>query len=263
MGDAPWCPARLADIVRAAKPDVIFHLVGGACGSTTALTQSNLAAAMSVMDALQTAHARPLLVCCGSAAEYGTAIKDGIPIREGADCAPVTAYGVSKHAQTNALLDFSTATGTPVLIARVFNPIGPGMPAYLALGDFAGQIACSPNGGVLQTGNIQVYRDFLDVQHVAQAMCKLVRNPDARGIVNICSGEATQLSRLVDILVALSGKTITIEPTPARMRSDELAVVIGSTALLAELGAATPRTDYAGVMARLWNDAKLRWAGSQ
>ena len=28
-----------------------------------------------------------------------------------------------------------------MLIARIFNPIGPGMPPYLALGEFARQIA--------------------------------------------------------------------------------------------------------------------------
>jgi GDP-4-dehydro-6-deoxy-D-mannose reductase len=260
MGDAPWCPSRLAEIVEATEPDVVFHLVGGAVGSKADLEQSNLGVTTVVMRALREAQTRPLLVCCGSAAEYGTAVVDGVAARETDVCAPAGPYGASKLAQTRAALEFSEATRTPVLVARIFNPIGPGMPSYLAIGDFARQIASLPSRGVLRTGNLHVYRDFLDVWHVADALWKLARNPEARGIVNICSGEATQLHGLVRLLIDLSGKNVTVEPATERVRPGELAVVIGSTALLDRLGAAPPRLDHADVMARVWRRAEAQWS---
>lgn len=263
MGDAPWHPARLAEVIAAVVPDVIFHLAGGAGGSGADLERSNLGTAMSVMQAIREVQDRPLLVCCGSAAEYGAAIVDGIPITETTVCDPVSAYGTSKLAQTKATLDFSLATGTPVLIARIFNPIGPGMAPYLALGDFASQIAASRAQGVLQTGNIHVYRDFIDVIYVTKALYKLASNPAARGIVNVCSGEATQLSRLVDLLIGLSGKNIAIKPVAERIRLAEPSVVIGSTALLDRFGAAMPPTNYQDVMAQIWDDALTRQAAVQ
>jgi GDP-4-dehydro-6-deoxy-D-mannose reductase len=262
MGDAAWSPARLADMIAAAEPDAVFHLVGGAVGAKTELDQLNLGVTTAVMRALRDVQARPLLVCCGSAAEYGAAIVDGEPVSETAVCAPLSPYAASKLAQTNAALEFAAATGTPVLVARIFNPVGPGMPPYLALGDFARQIAALPARGVLRTGNLQVYRDFIDVTHVTNAFWTLARNPAARGVVNICSGKATQLSWLVNLLIELSGKHVTVEPMPARVRPDELAVVIGDTALLARLGAAPPPTDHAAVMVRVWRHAETLWVAA-
>ncbi len=262
MGDAPWCATRLARIVEAAEPDVVFHLVGGTVGSREDLEQLNVGVANSVMQALRDAQMRPLLVCCGSAAEYGAAVIDGVPIGETARCAPISVYGAAKLAQTKAALAFAEATGTPVLIARIFNPIGPGMPPYLALGDFARQISLLPSShGIVQTGNIHVFRDFIDVDYVVGALRSLAQNPDARGVVNICSGQAVELSKLVDILIDVSGKHVVIETIASRLRQDELEVVVGSTALLARFGAAPPPTDYADVVARVWRDAECRQAG--
>ena len=197
------------------------------------------------MQALRDAHAHPLLVCCGSATEYGAAIVDGVPVCETARCAPISPYGAAKLAQTNATLAFGEATGTPVLIARIFNPIGPDMPTHLALGNFARQIAAlrTPHG-TLQSGNINVFRDFIDIDHVVTMLWHLAHNPAARGVVNICSGEATELRKLVEILIDVSGKKITIETISSRLRPGELGVVLGSTALLARLGAGPPKTDY-------------------
>ena len=260
MGDAPWCSARLARIIEMAEPDVIFHLAGGAVGSQAALERLNVGIATAVMQAVRDVQACPLLVCCGSAAEYGAAIVDGVPVDEAASCAPVSAYGATKLAQTNAVLAFAEDTGTPVLIARIFNPIGPGMPTYLALGEFARQLATlgAPQR-VLQTGNIHVFRDFIDVEHVAVALRTLAQNPDARGIANICTGRATELCKLVQILISASGKNVTVETSIARLRPGELNVVVGSTALLARFGAVPPHTDYADVVLRIWQDAKTRW----
>ncbi len=261
MGDAPWCSTRLARIVETAEPDIIFHLVGGAVGSQAELERLNVGVAASVMRALQDVAAQPLLVFAGSAAEYGSGVVDGVPVCETATCVPVSSYGATKLAQTHAALAFAEATGTPVLIARIFNPIGPGMPIHLALGEFARQIAMLRGGrGVLQTGNIHAFRDFIDVEHVVTALRRLAQNIDARGVVNVCSGQATELRTLVEMLIEVSGKNVDIETIPSRLRPGEFRAVVGSTALLSRLGAAPPQTDYADVMARVWRDAETRWA---
>jgi GDP-4-dehydro-6-deoxy-D-mannose reductase len=261
MGDAPWSTTRLANIIETTEPDAIFHLVGGALGSEAELEQANLGVARSVMQAIRESQAHPLLVCCGSAAEYGAAIVDGEPVSESAICAPLTAYGTVKLALTNYALSFSEATGTRVLVARIFNPIGPGMPAYLALGGFARQIALM-NGscGVLQTGNLHVFRDFIDVDQVTRAFWLLAQNPDARGVVNVCSGQATELSLLVRLLIHASGKDVAIENIPARQRGWEPVVVIGSTSRITRLGAAQPEANFVDLVERIWQEATTRQA---
>jgi GDP-4-dehydro-6-deoxy-D-mannose reductase len=262
MGNGPWSSVRLARIIDAVCPDVIFHLAGGAVGSPPDLIASNVGVTIALMRALQHIAARPLLVCCGSAAEYGAAVVDGVPVQEGAACAPLTPYGTAKLAQTKAVLQFSEATGVPVLVNRIFNMIGPGMPTYLALSEFAQQIARMPScGGALHTGNLHVYRDFIDVRHVATAFRLLAQTTEARGIVNICTGEATALSELVDILICLSGKKVRTEVRQERLRPGELKAVTGSPSRLVEIGIRLPHTNYSDVVASVWNDAKSRWSG--
>lgn len=263
MGKGAWSTKRLADLIGKLEPDVVFHLAGRVVGSERELQDANTGLAISVMDALRDARSDCALVCCGSAAEYGDAIIDGVPVSESDMCAPRGPYGASKLAQTVAAMRFADATGTRVIVARIFNPIGPGMPPHLALGDFARQVASLPWGGTLETGNIDVYRDFLDVRHVAASLCKLARNPQASGIVNICSGDAIQLRGLVENLVTLSSKTISIMPVARRMRPGEASVIKGSTARLARFGAMPPRTNYPAVMARVWQDAQARWSFPQ
>jgi nucleoside-diphosphate-sugar epimerase len=100
------------------------------------------------------------------------------------------------------------------------------------------------------------------VKHVVKALIKLAQSPAARGVVNVCSGRATALRKLVDILIDVSGKKITIQTSSTRIRSEEPAVVVGSTVRLTRLGAAPPPTDFEDVMTRVWREAELHWAGS-
>ncbi len=266
MGDAPWEPRRLAEIIEDAEPDVVFHLAGGAVGSAAQLEAMNVGLARSVMEALGLAQARPLLVCCGSAAEYGSGVTDGAATPETAACAPLSAYGASKLAQTRAALAFGEAGGARVLVARIFNPIGPGMPPHLALGEFARQIAAMPpHGGLLRTGNLEVARDFIDVELVARAFRLLAQHADAGGVVNVCSGQATRLAQLVDMLIAASGKLVRPELALERVRKGELTAMFGDPGLLWRLTGRLEETDYPAVTARIWQDAeacavgRLRW----
>lgn len=262
MGDAPWDPRRLAGIIEGAEPDVVFHLAGGTAGTAAQLEAMNVGLARSVMEALGLARARPLLVCCGSAAEYGSAVTDGAATPETVACVPLSAYGASKLTQTRAALAFGEAGGTRVLVARIFNAIGPRMPPHLALGDFARQIAAlPPHGGVLRAGNLEAARDFIDVELVALALRLLAQNPDAGGVVNVCSGQATRLARLVEMLISASGKPVRPELDPKRVRGGELRAMFGDPGLLWRLTGRLEETDYPAVTARIWQDAEACAAG--
>lgn len=262
MGEAPWEPGRLADIIEDAEPDVVFHLAGGAVGTAAQLEAMNVGLANSVMAALRLAQAVPLLVCCGSAAEYGNGLTDGVATPETAVCAPMGDYGKSKLLQTRAAIAFGEGSGTPILVARIFNPIGPRMPPHLALGDFARQISALPShGGILRSGTLDVARDFIDIALVARALRLLTQNPDARGVVNVCSGQATQLAHLVKMLIAASGKRVRLELDPERVRGGELRAVFGDPGLLWRLTGRLEDTDYKAVATRIWQDAATRAKG--
>jgi GDP-4-dehydro-6-deoxy-D-mannose reductase len=257
LGTGAWNVSQLARIFEESEPEAVFHLAGGPTGTQAELEHLNVGLATCVMQALRETGQRPILVVAGSATEYGAAIVDGIPVSESSPCRPVGDYGRSKLAQTRAVLAYGDATGTPVLSARIFNPIGAGMPTHLALGAFAEQIA-SMGGprGTLRVGDIDVQRDFIDVEHLAAMLFNLASKPAARGVINICSGKAIRLRELVKILVSMSGKSIDIETDPSRLRPNDLRVIVGSTELLATHGEQPPPTDYSAVLTRIWAAAQ-------
>jgi GDP-4-dehydro-6-deoxy-D-mannose reductase len=263
LGEALWSATRLARLITALEPDVVFHLAGRTRGTPAELEESNVGVTRQMLEALRPFRDPPLLVVCGSAAEYGEAVVDGVPVEEDADCVPQSEYGAIKLAQTRAALDFALETGAAVLVARIFNPIGPGLPAHLALGEFARQIVALRSApGVLRTGNHDVRRDFIDVRDVARTLRLLAEHPAARGVVNVCTGRGTALSELVAMLIRISDSEVAIEPDASRLRPGERAVMVGSTARLARFGAVPPETDFEAVVTELWREAEARWAAA-
>lgn len=256
LDEASWTPRALGDILEREEPDWIFHLAGSATGTREQLDRANVGTTRAILEALAHTGQKPLLVSAGSAAEYGAAIRDGEPVEETLACAPVSDYGVSKHAQSCAVLRFAEETGHRVIVARVFNPIGAGMPAHLALGSFARQIAASSGGSCcLRVGNLNVQRDMIDVEHAAKVLIDLAFTENACGVVNICSGQAPLLRDLVDCMISSSGRDVSLEVDPARVRPGEIRTIVGSTARLAEFGCLPPPTDFPAVVARIWEAA--------
>jgi len=252
-----WTMANMARILEAQQPAALFHFAGTTVGTQDELEQANVGLTEVLLQALRQTGLRPLLIIAGSAAEYGAGIVDGVPVKETTICAPMSAYGKSKLAQTRAALAYAEATDTPLLLARIFNPIGPGMPPNLALGGFAAQIAALRGShGTIRAGNLDIMRDFTDVEHTATLICNLAFKPRARGLINICSGEASCLRKLLDMLILASGKKIDVETDPSRFRSGEQRVIVGSTELLTDLGESPPQTDYSAVIDRIWAAAE-------
>jgi GDP-4-dehydro-6-deoxy-D-mannose reductase len=259
LAESSWDSWALDRILEDLAPDCIFHLAGRARGTPAELTHANLELMQSLLRAMRRTNLRARIVVAGSAAEYGSAIRDGEPVRETATCAPLSAYGMSKQAQTREALSYADATGASVLVARIFNPLGPNMPMHLAIGDFANQIACMPeSGGKLQVGNIDVRRDMIDVEHVATLLWQLADNSNAQGIVNVCSGQAPLLRELVELLIDGCKAKVDIQVDWSRIRGNEPRVILGSTDRLASLGSLPPPTDFAAVIGRVCRDMEER-----
>jgi GDP-4-dehydro-6-deoxy-D-mannose reductase len=259
LQETAWKSSALDHILEDSQPDCIFHLAGRSRGTQDELTNANIVLMQNLLDALDRTGLRPRLVVAGSAAEYGGAITDGVPVCETAACAPQSPYGLSKRAQTEAALSYANSAGGSVLVARIFNPIGPDMPRHLALGDFVSQIVSMQGSRqVLRVGNIDVRRDMIDVEHAATVLWQLAVNPDAQGIVNVCSGQAPLLRDLVEMLIEGSGQDIDIEIDWSRVRGNEPRCIVGSTDLLARLGCLPVATDFPAVMERICQGLKQR-----
>ncbi len=257
--DADGSAAAFARVLDKVSPDVVFHLAGLTRGAPAELIEDNVNLTRSLLDALRKAGARIRLVAAGSAAEYGSAIRDGEPIRETAIEAPLSDYGAAKLAQTRAVLAWAQETGRSAVVARIFNPLGVGMPRHLAIRDFAEQIAAMPQvGGRLSVGDIDVRRDWIDVAHVADLLCRLAEAPEAEGVVNLCSGEARPLRDLVALLIRASGKTVALDVDEARIRGREVRTIVGDVDRLSALVGRPPKSDFSAIAERIWRSVEPR-----
>jgi GDP-4-dehydro-6-deoxy-D-mannose reductase len=187
------------------------------------------------------------VVLIGSAAEYGYVPTSDLPVSEEHVCSPQTAYGVSKFAQT--LLGLSQRR-RPVLCARLFNPVGPGMPSYLALGDFTDRVRHGETE--LRVGNLDVRRDFICADEAARLIGALCAIPDAFGqVINICVGEAFRLKDIVDQLIEIAPQAVSIVTDPLRVRGGEMPEFYGSTARLQRYGLTPSRPDFTSILGRM------------
>ena len=214
------------------------------------------------MQAIRESQARPLLVCCGSAAEYGAAIVDGEPVCEiGHLCAAHRLRRCQARADECCAVVFGSnrdaRAGCPDLQSDRAGHAGVSRARRFCPPDRVNAMVLAE---CLQTGNLHVFRDFIDVDQVTRAFWLLAQNPDARGVVNVCSGQATELSLLVRLLIHASGKDVAIENIPARQRGWEPVVVIGSTSRITRLGAAQPEANFVDLVERIWQEATTRQA---
>ena len=122
----------------------------------------------------------------GSAAELTVPGRSDecLPVGEDFPPRPDGDYGRSKLAATEAAL----AMGA--VVARVFNPIGPGTPPSQAFGRFAARLAEGDGPVTLAVGGLSGRRDFIDARDVAEALVALARSRGGHDEASITSGPA-------------------------------------------------------------------------
>lgn len=233
--------AKLSNIIQQVQPDYIFHLAGVASAPEHSLYYKiNSVFAANLLQAVVAAGQKecPILLV-GTSAEYGKINDTDLPINEKTVPRPYSHYGVSKLTQTT-IGQLAVEQGQPVVIVRPFNIIGAGMPSHLAAQSFVRQIIDSRQDNtdtiILKVGNLNSYRDFIDIQEVVSIYWELIRNPHTYGeIINICSGVGVSMQDLLDRLIRLSGKKIEVQIDPLRFKPVDIPLHYGDTNKLSRL----------------------------
>jgi nucleoside-diphosphate-sugar epimerase len=257
LGPGPWTRADFSKALAEVRPNVVLHCAGAAhAPDPRSCFDANTVLAAELLSAAAASSHPPRVVLIGSAAEYGVVPANAQPVVETFQCAPRTDYGVAKYAQT--LLGIAaTMRGLPVLVARLFNPVGVGMPGQLALPSFARQIAGSEARCVLRVGDLSAARDFLDVEEAARLLLGLAAMSDwPWPVVNVCSGRAWRLGELLDGLIAVSGIEVRAEADPALLRRGDMPILTGSIERLVSVGLAPAEPDFSILLPQLLVEAR-------
>lgn len=252
--------ASVSDAVAAAKPDQVYHLAGvNRATHFCEFYQANVQYAAHLLRALEINNLgdAPVLLV-GSAAEYGGVDPDDLPIDEDVEPRPLHHHGLSKWAQTQLAL-IEARNSRPIVVARPFNLVGPGMPPYLVAQAFASQIVRLEKGREkppLRVGNLSPTRDFMDVDDAVDVFLALLSNPEAFGqVVNVCTGQEVSILTILSRLLELSEVQCSVEVDPKRVRSVEIPRHYGCRKKMARLTSLDPVFKIEEVLSKLldWN----------
>ena len=231
--------------VSSIRPDYVFHLAGELRSSEWRdLYRGNVEATLHLLEALRGLPNAPRIVIAGSAAEYGEVESQQLPICEDVVTPnPVSRYGVAKAWQTIAANHFAGDRLT-VMVGRMFNLIGKGLPESSALGTFAAQIKNIQAGTTapqLRVGNLAARRDFVDVRDACRALLDLARMGTSGNTYNICSGVPVRIGDILDSLLAAAGIQVEVIAEDSRYRTGDVPDSFGSPAKINALTGWAPQ----------------------
>ena len=209
-------PIGLRDAIRKAAPDHVIHTAGRTPPAPDdVLYQSNFWATIRLLNTLRGLNRRVRVTLAGSAAELGAVPPSALPVAESYPCAPLDAYGRSKQLATIAAL--AERPPLEVSVARVFNPIGPGLPSTQAFGEFAAQLTADVADPLpLVVGNLDALRDFVDVRDVARALIAISLRGQPRLVYHVGTGQSRSVGEGLEHLIRLSGRSVKVCVDPRR-----------------------------------------------
>ena len=218
----------VAAIIGRARPTVWVHHAGYATDYASADYNADAGRAVNVapLDTVFSAMAEVGggVLITGSSAEY--AASDDANREEDAGL-PDTPYGQSKLAETARARELAARTGVPTRVGRLYIPFGRlDHPAKLIAQVTAGLRAGNP----VDLSPCAQRRDFIGIGDVARAWLKMADDLERGGfdILNLCSGEATELRGLLFGIAAAMGADPALLRFGARpMRPGEPAVSFG------------------------------------
>lgn len=229
-------PGALRSALAEARPAVVVHAAGSPGGPAGAaeLFELNVLATERLLEAAGEAGVARVVVA-GSSAVYGATRV--LPVDEEVPPAPASAYGASKLAQEMVARGHEMAGGPEVVIARLFNLVGPGQRGGAVLAQLAAGVVEFERGRAyhVPVGDRSARRDLVDVRDAARALALLAVAQGKPGVVNVASGRSTSVAECCELLAGEAGAPLDFRTDPTRLRPSEVAEQVGSYARLHQL----------------------------
>jgi GDP-4-dehydro-6-deoxy-D-mannose reductase len=228
---------RVRSAIASLRPSRVYHCAGmpnvaESFRDTAAGLEANVLASEHLFDALRRADVRCRVLVTSSAAVYAASEQ---PISEDHTLAPASPYALSKLAQEELARRAASEDGLDIVIARAFNHTGPRQTAAFVAPGIARQIALIETGTcepIIRVGNIAAKRDITDVRDVVRAYAALMTSGVSGMVYNVASGTARSIRSLLDELIARSKVPVQVETEPARMRPNDVPVLVGDSSRL-------------------------------
>lgn len=273
----PWqlIPSQPHDLTEASTldawlaeecPDAVIHLAGQtfvpeAFRDPARTLQVNLMGTLNLLQALKRRGFSGTFLYVSSGDVYGQVAEADLPVVETLAPHPRNPYAVSKVSAELLCQQWSYTEPWRIIVVRPFNHIGAGQGESFVISSVARQLARIRLGlqaPRLEVGDIDVTRDFLDVQDVIEAYLLLLQRGRNGEIYNVCSGQERRVRDLIAEMARLAGVEVELVQDPARLRRAEQRRVVGSSDKLQKETGWTPGVNITETLRRVLSDWDAR-----
>ncbi len=222
----------ITDLIEKEKPDYLVNFVGSFLSKDfEILLAINAGITQKLLQAILTVkHDVKKVLLIGSAAEYG--VPSTLPIKENMSLRPVNWYGLTKVIQTNYAQYYFQNHNIPVILGRTFNIIGKGISPALSIGGFIERITKAKDNDIIEVGNTDTKRDFLDIRDVVDAYWQLLLKGKPGEIYNVCRGSSNYIKDLLAYMIKISKKSLKIKINNAYFKTKDIPDIYGDNSKL-------------------------------
>lgn len=224
-------------IIREKDPKHIIHLasisfIPASFENPKKIIDINYYGTFNLLETLRKYSFKGRLLYVSSGDVYGRFREEDLPLKETQPLSPKSPYAASKGAAELLCLQYVNGYSLDIVVARPFNHIGPHQSDLFSVSNFARQcalISLNKKEPVIKTGNLNTYRDFLDVRDVIRAYFLLLYRGVAGEIYNVCSGKPLKISYILEKLISFVGRDIKIETDAQRLRAIDIMKIYGDS----------------------------------
>lgn len=255
-------PATIEQALASVVPDVVIHLAGisfvpDSFKEPRKTYEVNFIGTLNLLEALQSSGFTGTFLYVSSGDVYGQLRPEYLPVMELQNPRPLNPYAVSKVAAEALCIQWSQISNFKIVIARPFNHIGPGQREEFVIPAVARQIAEIKLGmapPVIRVGDVDVSRDFLDVDDVIAAYLTLLSRGENGEIYNVCSGKGRNVHDIIISMIEMAGVQAELARDDNLYRPASQRVVIGSNSKLIEKTGWAPRKAIEATLQRVLDD---------
>jgi len=138
---------------------------------------------------------------------------------------PINHYGISKLAMEQVVKTYFDKMG--IIITRPFNYTGIGQSDHFLIPKIISHY--KENKKSIELGNIDVFREFNDIQYICETYKRILESDAKSEIINIASNRLIALKDIIKEMDKISKYNIQIEVNPKFVRNNEIVLLSGST----------------------------------
>ena len=216
----------LFDILNKVKPNYVIHLAAisfVASKNQQNIYTVNVFGTINLLSAIEKLdYSLNKVLVASSATVYGNIEGE---LNETMCPTPVNHYGNSKLVMENMIKPYFEKLN--IIITRPFNYTGVGQESHFLIPKILSHYKLGKEK--IELGNIDVLREFNDVNFVIRSYTELMLSNTRSEIVNVCTGNAISISEILIAMSKIAGYTIKVEINPKFVRPNEIRVLKGST----------------------------------